>query len=74
MVFVPYRGFYFLNWYDVSLKTDSDITFSSPIGAFIFLIFTELDKAVLYAKFSSPIGAFIFLMNMKWGLYNDERN
>ena len=45
--------------------------FSSPIGAFIFLI--VYDKMVIdYERgFSSPIGAFIFLINcidnfMKW--------
>ena len=62
-VFVPYRGFYFLNWYDVSLKTDSDITFSSPIGAFIFLIGLDMSLNASNLKFSSPIGAFIFLIN-----------
>ena len=39
--------------------------FSSPIGAFIFLI--VYDKMVIdYERgFSSPIGAFIFLIKMK---------
>ena len=65
-VFVPYRGFYFLN-YPVEL-TDEETgeLFSSPIGAFIFLI-----KAInecferLWKQFSSPIGAFIFLISYK---------
>ena len=38
-VFVPYRGFYFLNEYD-GVTYFIDYVFSSPIGAFIFLIGT----------------------------------
>ena len=40
--------------------------FSSPIGAFIFLM--ELDKATTGkgCKFSSPIGAFIFLIQFRF--------
>ena len=36
--------------------------FSSPIGAFIFLIDYEHSIFVSYDMFSSPIGAFIFLI------------
>ena len=36
--------------------------FSSPIGAFIFLIIRVLSKDYDKIKFSSPIGAFIFLI------------
>ena len=39
LVFVPYRGFYFLNEYD-GVTYFIDYVFSSPIGAFIFLIGT----------------------------------
>ena len=61
-VFVPYRGFYFLNRGSSISKVSASL-FSSPIGAFIFLI-----KAInecferLWKQFSSPIGAFIFLI------------
>ena len=37
-VFVPYRGFYFLNNIIVMSVQKIKILFSSPIGAFIFLI------------------------------------
>ena len=38
LVFVPYRGFYFLNNYIFTQEFSKEILFSSPIGAFIFLI------------------------------------
>ena len=66
-VFVPYRGFYFLNSEIMrQFRTVKSFKFSSPIGAFIFLI-----KAInecferLWKQFSSPIGAFIFLISYK---------
>ena len=37
-VFVPYRGFYFLNCFERLWKQYPNKRFSSPIGAFIFLI------------------------------------
>ena len=36
--------------------------FSSPIGAFIFLIEFSFINPILEVEFSSPIGAFIFLI------------
>ena len=62
-VFVPYRGFYFLNK-NRRYNELCEFVFSSPIGAFIFLI---LNRFKVYKsdidRFSSPIGAFIFLMD-----------
>ena len=65
-VFVPYRGFYFLNYdHSIFVSYDIDKKFSSPIGAFIFLM--ELNNLLLdfIPEFSSPIGAFIFLIYNK---------
>ena len=62
MVFVPYRGFYFLNCriYEDLYNLNG---FSSPIGAFIFLIRSG-SRIQHHSKwFSSPIGAFIFLIH-----------
>ena len=60
-VFVPYRGFYFLNK-NRRYNELCEFVFSSPIGAFIFLI-----EVMLFIgstpEFSSPIGAFIFLIS-----------
>ena len=36
--------------------------FSSPIGAFIFLILLKECATLNHCQFSSPIGAFIFLI------------
>ncbi len=36
--------------------------FSSPIGAFIFLMKIRKSKSIKNNVFSSPIGAFIFLI------------
>ena len=36
--------------------------FSSPIGAFIFLIENKMSMYITDDMFSSPIGAFIFLI------------
>ena len=61
-VFVPYRGFYFLNK-NRRYNELCEFVFSSPIGAFIFLI--DIDSSLIFAScfgFSSPIGAFIFLI------------
>ena len=64
-VFVPYRGFYFLNCFERLWKQYPNKRFSSPIGAFIFLI-TKKDFLNLPCwQFSSPIGAFIFLIGVK---------
>ena len=38
LVFVPYRGFYFLNAEQIDEYENENNPFSSPIGAFIFLI------------------------------------
>ena len=61
LVFVPYRGFFFLNM-ENNYKELNNLLFSSPIGAFIFLIcfWTSYQNAL--QLFSSPIGAFIFLI------------
>ena len=63
-VFVPYRGFYFLNRNcKRHEKRRTGSQFSSPIGAFIFLIiFVSYDIDKKSYQFSSPIGAFIFLI------------
>ena len=64
-VFVPYRGFYFLNCFERLWKQNPNKRFSSPIGAFIFLI-TKKDFLNLPCwQFSSPIGAFILLIGVK---------
>ena len=64
LVFVPYRGFYFLNM-ENNYKELNNLLFSSPIGAFIFLIELSVSKrnSNFYFEFSSPIGAFIFLID-----------
>ena len=48
LVFVPYRGFYFLNNYIFTQEFSKEILFSSPIGAFIFLIGLNWDCINLY--------------------------
>ena len=64
-VFVPYRGFYFLNK-NRRYNELCEFVFSSPIGAFIFLIESlELTADEQSIMFSSPIGAFIFLIKIK---------
>ena len=60
-VFVPYRGFYFLNK-NRRYNELCEFVFSSPIGAFIFLIIMMKEISKNDLQFSSPIGAFIFLM------------
>ena len=60
-VFVPYRGFYFLNK-NRRYNELCEFVFSSPIGAFIFLIETKEKACKVDYQFSSPIGAFIFLI------------
>ena len=60
-VFVPYRGFYFLNK-NRRYNELCEFVFSSPIGAFIFLIDSYKSKKLKIFPFSSPIGAFIFLI------------
>ena len=61
-VFVPYRGFYFLNK-NRRYNELCEFVFSSPIGAFIFLITNkQYNTHRLVREFSSPIGAFIFLI------------
>ena len=61
-VFVPYRGFYFLNSEQEAVITICKFMFSSPIGAFIFLIWNAMNVQKIKILFSSPIGAFIFLI------------
>ena len=48
------------------------IMFSSPIGAFIFLIIHLTKKPYTSEKFSSPIGAFIFLIKAGFYSYNKK--
>ena len=62
MVFVPYRGFYFLNAFE-SLPLDYfEKKFSSPIGAFIFLMVSE-EEIDAYARMLVfvPYRGFYFL-------------
>ena len=60
-VFVPYRGFYFLNMKCDECPENQDFVFV-PYRGFYFL--NDLHEVVLVGKgpFSSPIGAFIFLI------------
>ena len=72
-VFVPYRGFYFLNRNcKRHEKRRTGSQFSSPIGAFIFLIQTPEEEKKNTFEFSSPIGAFIFLMRKYRYVLDDD--
>ena len=42
-VFVPYRGFYFLNAEQIDEYENENNPFSSPIGAFIFLMMIQVE-------------------------------
>ena len=59
-VFVPYRGFYFLNTYNQTFKGVEKNLFSSPIGAFIFLI-RRYRNCKVYVYVFVPYRGFYFL-------------
>ena len=61
-VFVPYRGFSFLNLNLLIRWLKRRLWFSSPIGAFLFLTVYMVHSCwAVIVPFSSPIGAFLFL-------------
>ena len=62
-VFVPYRGFYFLNK-NRRYNELCEFVFSSPIGAFIFLISQQVFEAIQTIYVFVPYRGFYFL-NMK---------
>ena len=57
-VFVPYRGFYFLNK-NRRYNELCEFVFSSPIGAFIFLIIFENLAYTASARFR-PLSGLLF--------------
>ena len=72
-VFVPYRGFYFLNK-NRRYNELCEFVFSSPIGAFIFLMEAKREAQIEMVQFSSPIGAFIFLIEKNRIIKNFKGN
>ena len=60
-VFVPYRGFYFLNLICLNPFGKSPNRFSSPIGAFIFLIKKLFDMFKAGQTVFVPYRGFYFL-------------
>ena len=60
IVFVPYRGFYFLNAEYVLRNERREQRFSSPIGAFIFLI-VEDGNYIIYSDCGfRPLSGLLF--------------
>ena len=58
-VFVPYRGFYFLNK-NRRYNELCEFVFSSPIGAFIFLIVRQTKTETKKARSFRPLSGLLF--------------